>query len=138
MSDLFLLSGNRVAANAIDRFVLQCDKINNSEQRRLFSELNTQIFNLLTWLSLDDLSISITSSESIFYRFKVSDSDFDFMWEAFLDYDGEGNFGSTLQVYKNDVKYKSTFGEVDYIYETVNEIAFQGEENMHPFEFYDL
>jgi len=128
-SSLFLLSENMVASNAISAFDLQFPKRIKGRDYQSYSDYNAQIFSLLSWLPLEDLYISITSSESIFYRFKLKDIDFDFMWEAFLDYDGEGNKGSTLQIYKGDNKYKSITGDVDAIYGIINEVAFPVTQN---------
>jgi hypothetical protein len=127
VNNLFIGSNNEIASKAIRNFYIESERILDSEIAESYGNINNEVFSLLSWLPLEKLYISITTSDSIFYRFKISNSPFEFMWEAFLDYDGEGNKGSTLQIYKNAIKQKATFGDIDYIYNTVNDFAFQNE-----------
>jgi len=139
INNLYLYSSNEVASNAIRGFYVESGKVLKGELAESYKAFNNEIFSLLSWLPLEKLYISVTSSDSLFYRFKLKDSPFEFMWEAFLDYDGEGNKGSTLQIYKNDIKQKPTFGDTDYIYSVINDIAFQDEYNTESvFEMFEI
>lgn len=125
--DLFIYSNNKVASDALFIFNEESELIEDVSIRKSLKGINSEAFSFLSGLLLEKLFISATSSNSLFYRFKMSNIDYDFMMEVFLDFDGNGNVGATLQVYKNSSKLKSFSGTTDNIYNAVINTAFEND-----------
>jgi hypothetical protein len=133
--NLYLYSDSEIASNALNAFYEEVYGAYDENLTEKFINVNNEVFSLISKLTLNKFFISTTSSESLFYRFSIVDKPFEFMWEVFLDYDGEQNIGSTLHIFNADNKVLSTFGDTTYIFDKIIEIAFQGQEtNQSVFE----
>jgi hypothetical protein len=128
---MFLLfSSNEIADSALQKFYSDSRLFSDDSLIGQYLSVNTEVFSLISGLPLEKLFISVTSSESIFYRFKLFGWVYEFMWEVFLDYDGDKNIGSTLQIYNDSTKVKSTYGSISYIYDSVIDISFNNPYNL--------
>jgi|GEM_PF-5442045 len=120
-------STNKVLNEAYKSFKTQLSSI-TPEFRVSACSVTDKVFDLLNRLNLDKLYISITSSDSLFFRFSNCKSDYEFKFEVFYDYDesDENDIESTLHVYKNQEKKDSYFGSIEYLFNTINELLFEG------------
>lgn len=122
-----LYTENKVVKNAIldfDTNVIKRVDINAFYKLKV---LNNKILSLISELNFEKIFISYISSGSIFYRFKLIDSVYEFKWEIFTDEDGDCDFDSILHIYKNDVNTESTFGMIDYTFKIISDILFGNE-----------
>lgn len=129
VSSNIIISDNVIASNALDIFYAETKDIHNKGL-----SVNNRIFSLISALDLEKLFISSTTSNSIFYRFKIKNNSFEFMWEVCLDYDGDGNTGCTLQVYIGDENQKSTSGSIEEIYLIISKMIFEDQESSNSYE----
>lgn len=120
-SELYLYPQNSVAQAALDAFVSVCGKIYSPVDSVDIIGLNNELFQLISSLNLERLHITLTQSDSIYYKFKTKDSEFEFRWEIFHDYvlGDVDDIQSTLHVYKSGAKTGSFLGST---YETLEVI----------------
>jgi hypothetical protein len=91
-------------------------------------EINNEIFNFISKIKIDNIYISITSSNSIFYRFLNLDNKIEFKLEAFFDVqDDEKEFEAVLHVYKDGKKNTSYFGPLGEVNEIVKGLSIKSE-----------
>lgn len=95
--------------------------LENEELISKANTINSEIFNLISEFSLSKFFVSITTSNSIFYRFAIFESNLEFKLEVFFDYDvnDESDIQSTLHVYDGSIKEGAYFGAIDYLYKII-------------------
>lgn len=126
--NLYILSDNQIASIALKKFQNECSEIETSEELMGLMDINNYIYSSISGLPLEKFFISLTSSKSIFYRFKIKNSSYEIKWEVFSDTDELDGFYCALHIYNNGIKEKSVHGSVDYIYEVINNTLFKTEE----------
>jgi hypothetical protein len=119
INDLYLYPTNKVSLNALNSFDKKVMSFSDKNLVEKIRSYNNEIFNLISEFDLDYLFVSYTSSDSLFYRFKVFNSSFEFKWNIFINNDKEEN--STLIIYKNSNKKHSYYGSISELYTTVND-----------------
>lgn len=117
--NLYILSENRIASDALKKFESECNDLEESYIFDKLTNINNYIYSSISGLPLDRFFISLTSSHSIFYRFKTISSPYEIKWELFLDEDGDEDFYCALHIYNNSVKEKSIHGTIDVIYDVI-------------------
>lgn len=78
---------------------------------------NYEVFKFISQLDLNRLFISLTSSDSIFYRFSTYGNNYEFKLELFLDYNPADNrdIQCALHIYNNANKIGAYYGNIEYI-----------------------
>jgi hypothetical protein len=116
-NELYLYLNNPIAEKAFLSF-------NKSVYAGNIKGLNSYIFSLIGEYEFEKIFVSITSSNSIFYRFKLEESSYEFKWEIFYDFnqDPDSDVESILHIYKDNIKIKSTFGFIDFTYDKINAV----------------
>lgn len=117
--------------------------INNLDSQSLTKKIfskNNEILFLISALNLDSLFISLTSSNSILYRFKFFDSRYEFKWEVFIDEENndDNEIQSILHIYQHQKKIKSTYGSIEFIYEVINSTLYDKKLSSFIIEDYTL
>ena len=86
--------------------------------------LGTEVFTLLSELSIINLNLSFNNSESVFFRFNTSNN-YEFKLQIFYDYDNndETDIESILHVYQNGTKIGAYFGSVEYLFNIINKLS---------------
>jgi len=79
--------------------------------------LNFQVFDYFSRIEVSTLFVSITGSDSIFYRFSGRQKNVEFKLEEFIDYTGEPeDVEAVLHIYTNGVKEGSYYGSLDEMF----------------------
>jgi hypothetical protein len=123
---------NNSVSDALKHFNLEIKKLDNSDLADRMSINNAEVISLISLFDPEKLYISITSSDSVFYRFKLYDSPFEFKWNVFVNANEEEN--STLIIYKNSIKQNSYYGSVYELYDAINNVLNEAPE--YSFEIY--
>lgn len=116
-----------IAINTSSDFIKNTLGLNGDKNSPYHNKIVSTYSNALTRilpLNLNNLFITLTKSDSIFFRFTSIDNVYEFKLEAFLDYDECDNddVESTLHIYKNGIKQKSLYGDIDYLCDIVRKI----------------
>jgi hypothetical protein len=123
--NLYILSDNMIAYAALKGFNAQSCDIESEDVYRLINMNNYVYSQFISGLSLEKLNISLTTSYSVFYRFKLKNSPFEFKWEIFIDEDEENGFYCALHIYNDSIKEKSIHGNVNSIMGVIANILFE-------------
>jgi hypothetical protein len=122
---LYLYPSYQVASDALSKVYTKISDYKNRDLLPTLQFKNNFVFSYISNLSLEYVYVDFTTSDSIFYRFKLTNSAYEIKWEVFLDSDDEADVESTLHVYKYSTKEKSTYGPLYYIYEVITEVLFK-------------
>ena len=141
-SEIYLYPNSKIAKSALNSFNTEIG-FYNEFYNGLISEiksLNNDVFRLISDLPLDKLFISLTTSNSIFYRFTLLNSTYEFKLEVFFDYNEneESDIQSTLHIYHNGVKEKAVYGSLEYLYNIITETYGKFEYSYTPLEIYTI
>jgi len=119
-----LYTDNKVLNDAYKSFRKQLSSIPDDLHYALFSITN-DFFGQIKGLNLDKLFISITQSNSLFFRFSNYNSNYEFKFEIFSEYDStdEKDIESILHLYKNGEKENSYFGTVQNLFNIVKNLT---------------
>lgn len=91
--------------------------IKNAELYNRIIEVYTDVFNRISGFNLKHLFVTLTQSDSLFFRLISNDNIYEFKLEAFLNYeaDNDQDIQATLHIYKNSSKQKSLYGDIDQL-----------------------
>jgi len=128
-----------VIQGAYDNYKSLLEKYRNRAELPVLkiNDLNNQVLELLSQLpeSLSYLYISITSSDSLFYRFSKKDEKCEYKLEVFFNLeDEESEVQSTLNVYENGVNSHSYYGLVIDIFDIIKVAKHHTKSEMYFYE----
>lgn len=112
---------NDIVKEALSSFTKQLFFISESGIYDKIISKNNEVFKLLSELPLRKFFVSITSSDSIYYRFSFLNSEYEFKLEVFFDYEEEDEFDieSTLHIYNGKVKEAASFGSLESLHNII-------------------
>jgi hypothetical protein len=115
---------NKVLNDSYTEFKRQLHSIPESLHGRIYSTLN-DFFIRLNDVELTKIFISATHSESLFFRFSTHNSNIEFKFEIFYDYNSadETDIESILHIYDNGEKVNSYFGSIEQLFDIVKKKA---------------
>jgi len=121
-------AANKVSETAINEFDAHIKKRLAEEDFVKTKTINNSVMSLISGFDFEKLYISYTTSHSIFYRFRATNNpSYEFKWEVFIDEDEDCDFEAILHIYKDSIDTKSTFGSIDYTFNTITETLFANE-----------
>lgn len=112
--------------NAFEKEMATYKRYINSDETTLRKAIKTANLSIAD-LHLDNVFISFTNSDSIFYRFNIAKTHDEFRLEYFLNYDKDNldDCEAVLHIYSSGIKISSNYGSlealVDLIHTTIKD-----------------
>ena len=117
-----LYSWNNIFDKAYKSFKKQLNILPQNKLQIISSKSNI-VFELLSSLTLSKLFISLTSSDSIFFRFSPSILNLSLRFSMITDQNDNSDIESTLHIYENGSKISSNFGSIEYLFNIVRKLS---------------
>ena len=109
-----------VIDSAYQSFIQELPQEITSDVLQKITTLNTEILEILCQLNIDKLFITITTSQSLFYRFSVANFQLEFKLEVFFNIDSADSTEAVLHVYKSGEKQNSFYGTIKELTNVIN------------------
>lgn len=112
---------NRVSRSITNDFLQE--GLDKPKYNKIIS-IYSKVFTRASVFNLSRIFVTLTQSDSIFFRLKSDNNKYEFKLEVFFDYDeyNEEDIESTLHIYKEGEKQKSLFGSVDYLCDEISRL----------------
>jgi hypothetical protein len=117
--DIYAFPTNEKARASLNSFISRANELFEGADLCNILGLNSEIFSHLSEFDLEKIFVSITTSDSLFYRFKIKGNPYEFKLELSFEQSNEPNIESILHIYKNGIKDKSTFGSLYYTLDVI-------------------